>query len=480
MDRKGRFNMMGVNVDQNVGKRRIQKTLARRFVSEPRTISEPRDKEATHVHEVQMVHVSEPRVVEAVETVEESCENQSSIDDAEWTDSGEEDWEDTSTEEDSEEANVKEGKATSNDEEEIHWSSDEFEGLESNDEREVEREKGFMLEKGKVYGNIHMFRAALADYAVHKDKAMSEYLKREYQVKPHDMQLYRAKRLAREKNEGDHAKSYALLPRKQKAPVSTSQMATRSQNTNASTVETMQEKKTRKMKEYLAKRRARMAGAAGVGGDAIGASSTSVIGGDAGAAGAGGDGGDGGAGTDFFEHLRFRREKAAMAKAAAKVEELPRAIVRRVVKNKISLLSQEADVNVNKDALLAFSESARIFIHYLSATANDICLDSKRQTINADDVLKAIEEIEFPEFIRPLETSLDAFRIKNAAKKAGAAKTKDVNKKRKMENKPPEQNGDKEAFASCSRLKVVIIVISSLVLKLSDLHLIPSPEGAKA
>ncbi|KAJ4974256.1 hypothetical protein NE237_007430 [Protea cynaroides] len=59
----------------------------------------------------------------------------------------------------------------------------------------------------------------------------------------------------------------------------------------------------RKMKEYLAKRRARMAGTGGAGGDAIGASSTSVTGGDAGAAGAGGDGGDGGAGTDFFEHL---------------------------------------------------------------------------------------------------------------------------------------------------------------------------------
>ncbi|KAJ4958023.1 hypothetical protein NE237_025134 [Protea cynaroides] len=234
-----------------------------------------------------------------------------------------------------------------------------------------------MLEKGKVYGNIHMFRAALADYAVHKgidilrlknekkksnpthtckrkptnknansrwiaeklgpllkadplmsDKAMSEYLEREYQVKPHDMQLYRAKRLAREKNEGDHAKSYALLPRylemlkqynpgclakiqyemldprasnpsfkrKQKAPVSTSRMATRSQTTNASTGESMQEKKMRKMKEYLAKRRARMAGTGGAGGDAIGASSTSVTGGDAGAAGAAGAGGDGGDG----------------------------------------------------------------------------------------------------------------------------------------------------------------------------------------
>ncbi|KAJ4973733.1 hypothetical protein NE237_006907 [Protea cynaroides] len=168
MDRKGRFNMMGVNVDQNVGKRRIQKTLTRRAVSEPRTVSKPRAMEATHVHEVQMVPVSEPRAVEAVETVEESCENQSSSDDAEWTDSGELVSEDTSIEENSEEANVEEGKAADNDEEEIHWSSDEFEGLEFDDGGEVEREEGFMLEKGKVYGNIHLFWAALAGYAVHK------------------------------------------------------------------------------------------------------------------------------------------------------------------------------------------------------------------------------------------------------------------------------------------------------------------------
>lgn len=34
--------------------------------------------------------------------------------------------------------------------------------------------------------------------------------------------------------------------------------------------------------------------------------------------------------------------------------------------------------------------------------ANDICRESKRQTINADDVLKAVEELDFPEFSEPL------------------------------------------------------------------------------
>lgn len=56
---------------------------------------------------------------------------------------------------------------------------------------------------------------------------------------------------------------------------------------------------------------------------------------------------------------------------SVEVEELPKAIVRRVVKDKLSKLSSgggEEEILVNRDALLAFSESTRIFIHYLSAT----------------------------------------------------------------------------------------------------------------
>ncbi|KAF8395395.1 hypothetical protein HHK36_019341 [Tetracentron sinense] len=133
-----------------------------------------------------------------------------------------------------------------------------------------------------------------------------------------------------------------------------------------------------------------------------------------------------------------------MAKVVPEAEELPRAIVRRVVKDKISQSSDEGDISLHKDALLAFSESARIFIHYLSATANDICKESKRQTINADDVFKALEEIEFPEFIEPLKAFLDEFRQKNAGKKAGAARAKEADKKRKMEEDPSAENGEQD------------------------------------
>lgn len=58
--------------------------------------------------------------------------------------------------------------------------------------------------------------------------------------------------------------------------------------------------------------------------------------------------------------------------AVAEAEELPKTIVRRIVKDKLSQLSSASkegtDISVLREALQAFSESSRIFIHYLSAT----------------------------------------------------------------------------------------------------------------
>ncbi|CAN1252119.1 DNA polymerase II subunit B4 [Linum perenne] len=76
-----------------------------------------------------------------------------------------------------------------------------------------------------------------------------------------------------------------------------------------------------------------------------------------------------------------------MEKVVPEVEELPKAMVRRVVKEALSQFSPDADFNIHKGSLLAFCES-------------------KRQTINAEDVLKALDEIEFPEFVAPLRSSL--------------------------------------------------------------------------
>lgn len=62
----------------------------------------------------------------------------------------------------------------------------------------------------------------------------------------------------------------------------------------------------------------------------------------------------------------------------AALVDLPKSIVRRVVKERIANLAASSktggaggepdEININKESLMAFSESARIFIHYLSAT----------------------------------------------------------------------------------------------------------------
>ena len=99
-------------------------------------------------------------------------------------------------------------------------------------------------------------------------------------------------------------------------------------------------------------------------------------------------------------------------------DDLPRAHIKRIVKKKLTELMNEGfagdgkggkgpDGNVQKEALQAFSECAKIFIHYLTATANDICRDGKLQTISVEDVFKAIDELEFGEFSEPLRQAFE-------------------------------------------------------------------------
>jgi histone H3/H4 len=98
-------------------------------------------------------------------------------------------------------------------------------------------------------------------------------------------------------------------------------------------------------------------------------------------------------------------------------EQLPSAHIKRIVKAKLAELAagdaadkKARDISVQKEALTAFAESAKIFIHYLTATANDICHDAKRLTINADDVMRAVDEVEFGEFAEPLKEALAGAR----------------------------------------------------------------------
>jgi DNA polymerase epsilon subunit 3 len=101
---------------------------------------------------------------------------------------------------------------------------------------------------------------------------------------------------------------------------------------------------------------------------------------------------------------------------SGEAETLPLAHVKRVVKAKLAEVTAgsgaapggeaKKEVTVQKDALAALAEAGRIFIHYLTGTANELCQEGKRQTINADDVLRALDEVEFSEFSQPLREAL--------------------------------------------------------------------------
>lgn len=109
--------------------------------------------------------------------------------------------------------------------------------------------------------------------------------------------------------------------------------------------------------------------------------------------------------------------------------DFPKSLLKRIVKEQVQTLggkgvpsdSGHGDIQVNKDATLAFNEAAKIFIHYLTCAANDICMESKRQTIGVEDVFKALSDIDFVAFVEPLRESLEAFK---SSKKTVATKRK--------------------------------------------------------
>lgn len=97
--------------------------------------------------------------------------------------------------------------------------------------------------------------------------------------------------------------------------------------------------------------------------------------------------------------------------------DFPKSVLKRLVKEKMKeFLTEESqdpekekriqDAQISKEALMAFNEAAKLFIYYVTSTANDICRESKRQTISAEDVFKALGEIDFEEFVKPLRDAL--------------------------------------------------------------------------
>ncbi|KAK5152544.1 hypothetical protein LTR04_006418 [Oleoguttula sp. CCFEE 6159] len=64
------------------------------------------------------------------------------------------------------------------------------------------------------------------------------------------------------------------------------------------------------------------------------------------------------------------------------------------------------NTSIQKDALLALSKSATVFVNYLSSHANDHAMAANKKTIQPLDVLAVLAELEFETFAPRLEAEL--------------------------------------------------------------------------
>jgi len=95
--------------------------------------------------------------------------------------------------------------------------------------------------------------------------------------------------------------------------------------------------------------------------------------------------------------------------------QLPASVVARIVKSKLP-----DDMQLGRDVRSGFSRAASIFILYVTATANDLCREAKRQTINASDVVAALDELEFDNLTPAVNACLQAYRAEQEKKKSQA------------------------------------------------------------
>ncbi|TLD34585.1 histone-fold-containing protein [Venturia nashicola] len=83
---------------------------------------------------------------------------------------------------------------------------------------------------------------------------------------------------------------------------------------------------------------------------------------------------------------------------------LPKTMVQRLSKGVLPPNTQ-----IQKDALLAISKSATVFINYLSSVANEQAQRANKKTIQPKDVMDAIHLCEFDSFLPRLEAELEKY-----------------------------------------------------------------------
>ncbi|KAH0565574.1 hypothetical protein GP486_001024 [Trichoglossum hirsutum] len=121
---------------------------------------------------------------------------------------------------------------------------------------------------------------------------------------------------------------------------------------------------------------------------------------------------------------------------------LPRTIVQRLAKGVLP-----ANTQIQKDALLAMSKSATVFVSYLTAYANENAMKAHKRTIQPKDVLDALSELEFEAFLPRLEAELARYTEIQTDKRntyRNKVKAADKTAPNERSKSPQVANGDAE------------------------------------
>lgn len=115
--------------------------------------------------------------------------------------------------------------------------------------------------------------------------------------------------------------------------------------------------------------------------------------------------------------------------------EPPAACIRRLLK---AVLPKST--NVSKDSLAAISRASGIFVLYLTACANDVAREGRRTTIVAKDVLGALKELDFEEFVPLMEKCLEGHRKEEKNKKEEKERLKKQQQKKDEQGEEQKKN----------------------------------------
>merc|ERR1712111_110773 len=137
--------------------------------------------------------------------------------------------------------------------------------------------------------------------------------------------------------------------------------------------------------------------------------------------------------------LGDQKQKNRVKNMAERPEDLnlPGSIVSRIIKDALP-----DGTKVSKEASQAIAKAASVFVLYATSCSNQIASRANRKTIGGQDVISAMEDMDFDKFIRPLEVNLEGWKESQQKKKD--ARRKPGEDKKKDDPSAPGDQEDKE------------------------------------